>query len=305
MDRPVFLKRVEISNYKNIGSCNVQLNPLLFVVGPNGSGKSNFLDAFRFIADSLSGSLDHALRDRGGIKEVRRRSNRHGHPTHFSITCHFHLPTGVSGSYGFKIGSQPHAGFEVQEEDCSVFQENPLTPPHRFRVRAGKVETSAKVPPPAVKDRLYLVNAAGLPEFRPVYDAFSRMGFYNLNPAEIRDLQQPDSGELLDREGKNLASVLGQLASHEPKIKERMEEYLEKVVPGVFRVDRKANLNKETLEFHQRVAGGKDLLRFTHASDPGLRGGVSLSRPRHPHPGETRGRQAQRSGGHRRAGGHL
>ena len=38
-------------------------------------------------------------------------------------------------------------------------------------------------------DRLCLVNAAGLPEFRPVYDAFSQMGFYNLNPDKIRDIQ--------------------------------------------------------------------------------------------------------------------
>ncbi|MDD9989650.1 MAG: AAA family ATPase [Spirochaetaceae bacterium] len=47
---------------------------LAFLVGPNGSGKGNFLDALRFIADSLRFSIDHALRDRGGINDVRRRS---------------------------------------------------------------------------------------------------------------------------------------------------------------------------------------------------------------------------------------
>lgn len=43
--------------------------------------------------------------------------------------------------------------------------------------------------PPAARDRLSLVTAAGLPAFRPVYDALSQMGFYNLNPDAIRDLQ--------------------------------------------------------------------------------------------------------------------
>ena len=47
--------------------------------------------------------------------------------------------------------------------------------------------------PAAATDRLYLVNASGLPEFRPVYEAFSRMGFYNLNPDRIRDLQDPQN----------------------------------------------------------------------------------------------------------------
>ena len=73
-----FLTRVTIRNYKSIAACKVDLSQLMFLVGPNGSGKSNFLDAIRFVADALRTSLDHALRDRGTIKEVRRRSG--GHP---------------------------------------------------------------------------------------------------------------------------------------------------------------------------------------------------------------------------------
>ena len=60
-----------------------------------------------------------------------------------------------------------------------------------------------KVAPAAATDRLYLVNASGLPEFRPVYDAFSRMGFYHLNPDKIiRELQAPDPRDVLTRDGK-------------------------------------------------------------------------------------------------------
>lgn len=62
--------------------------------------------------------------------------------------------------------------------------------------------------------RLYLGNASGLPVFRPVYGSLSHMCFYNLNPDRIRDLQAPDSGELLRRDGSNLASVLRQIATH-------------------------------------------------------------------------------------------
>ncbi len=62
-----FLTLVRLKNYKSIGACDVELGPLTFLIGPNGSGKSNFLDALRFVADGLRNSLDHALRDRGGI----------------------------------------------------------------------------------------------------------------------------------------------------------------------------------------------------------------------------------------------
>ena len=83
------LTRVMLRNYKSIAACSVSPAQLSFLVGPNGSGKSNFLDALRFVADSLWSSMDHALRDRGGINEVRRRSS--GHPTNFGIHVGFNL----------------------------------------------------------------------------------------------------------------------------------------------------------------------------------------------------------------------
>src|SRR5580658_11273659 len=110
---PTFIREVRIRNYKSIAACKVNLTSLMFLVGSNGSGKSNFLDAIRFISDSLRVSLDYALRDRGTIKEVRRRSG--GHPNHFAIRVDFELPSGLTGHYSFRIGAKPGAAFEVQD----------------------------------------------------------------------------------------------------------------------------------------------------------------------------------------------
>ena len=104
------ISKVTLRNYKSIASCRVNLRALTFLVGPNGSGKSNFLDGLRFITDALRTSLDHALRDRGTIKEVRRRSG--GHPNHFAIRIDFTLPTGGLGHYSFRVGAKPSGGFE-------------------------------------------------------------------------------------------------------------------------------------------------------------------------------------------------
>src|SRR6266849_8849901 len=143
MKDSTFLTRVVLRNYKSIAACDVQLCPLVFLVGPNGAGKSNFLDALRFVADALRTSLDHALRDRGGIKEGRRRSG--GHPTHFSLRLEFQLGAGVEGHYGFRIGAQTRGGFEVQEEECEIRTAASMEGPSRtayFKVRNGKVTTS-------------------------------------------------------------------------------------------------------------------------------------------------------------------
>ena len=260
MNDPIFLKRVVLNNYKSIKECSVKLGSLIFLVGQNGAGKSNFLDALRLVSDSLSTSLEHALRDRGGIHEVRRRSS--GHPTHFGIRLEWKLPDGSEGVYAFRINGQKKGWFEVQQEECRVFGKGELQESCYRAENGSLVKSSLEVAPPVSSDRLYLVAAAGLPPFRPIYDALSHMGFYNLNPDEIRDPQPPDPGEILKRDGSNLASVLSVLEREAKELHERVVSLLSKVVPGIEGVDVKHVGKKETIEFRQLIGTNKDPWRF-------------------------------------------
>jgi len=260
MTSPVFLSRVLLKNYKSIANCLVKLGPLNFLVGPNGAGKSNFLDALRFAAESLNTSLEHALRERGGIAEVRRRSS--GHPTHFGIRLEYTLANGCAGHYAFRIGALPTGGSEVQQEECRVY--GPAFSNEWFyQVERGRVVKSLPpIVPAAAPDRLYLVAASGLPEFRPLYDALSHMGFYHFNPDEIRNLQSSDTGEVLLRDGRNLPSVLHALGRDSPDTRNRVVEFLSKIVPEIEEVTIKRMGNKETLEFHQRVCADGGIWKF-------------------------------------------
>ena len=161
--------------------------------------------------------------------------------------------------------------YKVQKEECVLRSTQQPTQEDYFYVENGTVtDASVEMVPAAATDRLYLVNASGLPEFRPVYDALSRMGFYSLNLDKIRDLQAPDPGDLLIRNGSNLTSVLARLSD---PVKRRIEEYLAAVVPGVHGVKVKKFGPKETLEFRQDVAGAKHPWRFlaNNMSDGTLR----------------------------------
>lgn len=260
MSSPIFLTRVVLNNYKSIKECSVPLGPLTFLVGQNGAGKSNFLDALRLVTDGLNTSLDHALRDRGGINEVRRRSS--GHPTHFGIRLEWKLPDDTEGVYAFRVGSQKKGGFEVQKEECRVFSSHQLDEQF-YQVECGQlVNSSYKVTPPVSSDRLYLVAAAGLPVFRPLYDALSHMGFYNLNPDEIREPQPSDPGQVLKRDGSNLASVLNLVEKENEILHKRIITFLSKVVPGIQGIEVKHVGKKETLEFRQLVGTNKDAWHF-------------------------------------------
>ena len=256
--------RVRLQNYKSIAKCDVRPAPLSFLVGPNGSGKSNFLDALRFVAEALRFSLDHALRDRGGIQEVRRRSG--GHPNHFGIRLDLQTP--YKSWYAFRMGAKPGGGYIVKQEECYVGDE---MYGNSYKVVDGKVVSSTISNPPAcVSDRLYLVSMSGFSEFRPVYDALTGMGFYNLNPEAIRDLQAPDSEDLLNRDGSNLARVLANL---DERGKTSVEEYLAAITPGVTGVAPRTMGTKLTLDFRQEVRGAKHPWRFlaSNMSDGTLR----------------------------------
>ncbi|MCA9526573.1 MAG: AAA family ATPase [Myxococcales bacterium] len=255
---PAFITRVRLHNYKSIADCDVQLGELTFVVGPNGSGKSNFLDALRLVADALNAPLDHAIRDRGGINDVRRRSQ--GHPNNFSIRLDFVLPDGAPGHFAFEVHAPAKGVFQIKKEQCSAG----VMPTERYVVESGVLTECTVASPPAVggADRFYLVNLSGHPAFRPVFDALSNMGFYNPVPAVIREVQPPHPGQILGRDGHNLASVLGRLEETSPAIKERVESFLAKVVPGTEGVRRESFANKETLEFRQVVQGSKAAWRF-------------------------------------------
>jgi len=258
MPNEPFIRRVVLRNYKSIGYCDVHLQPLTYLVGHNGAGKSNFMNALHFVHDALFNSLDSALNERGGLSEVRRRSG--GHPTHFAIRLEFSLLDGRNGHYGFVIGALKNGGYEVQREECVIagVGKGPF-----FRIEKGRLIDSSESTFPAITaDRLALVAASGLTVFRQVFDALTAMGFYNLNPKLMRELQKPQDGRLLRPAGENIASVIGHLERLASDQMALIQEYLHAVAPMVHGVERKAIGPMETLEFRQDMAGSRHPWRF-------------------------------------------
>jgi predicted ATPase len=258
MTLPPRVSRVVLRNYKSIGQCDVRLRSLTYLVGANGSGKSNFLDALHLVRDALTGSLDSALNERGGIAEVRRRSS--GHPTHFGVRLEFVLTDGKSGHFAFNVGALKHGGYEVQNEECTIGSRGhgPF-----YRIERGEVQSCSEPTFPSItSDRLALVAASGLKAFRPVFNTLTSMGFYNLNPKLMRELQKPQDGRLLKAGGENIASVVGHLEKNAPEQISTVTQYLRTVVPMIRGFERKAVGPMETLEFRQDVAGSAHPWRF-------------------------------------------
>jgi predicted ATPase len=250
---PCLIRRVRIRNYKSIRHADVALTPFTILVGRNGSGKSNFLDALHFVADSLRISLEHATESRGGVGSVSRRSR--GEPPSLRVEIELSLPSGNSANYRFELSSS-NRRFIVQQEELlirSPSQGNDTT--EHYSIQEGTIKSaSIQALPLAEEDRLYLTKASGFDPFREVYDALTSMAFYNLNPEVMRAPRSPSSGDVLQRDGANIASVAKRLREQQPEEMDRLNIYLSTIVPDMVGLETESLGPYETLVFWQMSA---------------------------------------------------
>ena len=228
----------------------VKLSSFTVIVGQNGAGKSNFVDALRFVSDCMQGSVAQALRSRGNIGVVRRHSR--GHPTNIGFRVIIGLPDGGLADYSFELKAERQAGFTVKRERCTI--QPMLKNQVKYEVANGVfIHPVLDVRPRLEADSLALPLLSALPEFRPLYDFLTNMRFYALSPDRIRELQDPDAGLVLNREGSNSAAVLREIAKKKPREYERLCNLLSKVVPGTTGAEYVSSGQKETIRFKQDV----------------------------------------------------
>lgn len=261
------IQRLLLRNYKSVEACDVSFSPLTVLVGRNGVGKSNIVDALRFVTDALENTLEYAIRERGGIDLVRRKSLG-GRPTHPGIAIQLASESGQA-DYSFRIAAVSGRAFRVDRESCKLYSRSG-EPLGGFAVQKGELrEWTLPGPPPALaSDRLFLVAASGSPMFRPVYDTLTRMTFHNLNPEVMKYPQRPEPGERLAHDGHNLASVVKRLQGESPEALQRVVDYLRALGVPLKRIVHKHAGTLETIEVAQDVQAPEGLknLRFDAAS---------------------------------------
>lgn len=255
------LKQVHIKNFKSIAGAVVDLGRFTALVGPNGAGKSNFVDALRFVTDSLTVSPDYAIRNRGGIDVVRMKST--GHPANFGFRIRMELESGLT-DYSFEIRAEKRGRFSVKRERLvgtdARFEviDGELTSPTQSQLRIGRT---------IEKDRLALTALSAFAEFRPAYDAMANFRFYAPVPDKIRQVQEPDQGETLQPDGGNSAAILREIRRRDAAKYDRVRKYLAQIAPNVKEVDYAKAGPKETIAFYQDVG----------AASPWEFGAVSMS----------------------------
>jgi predicted ATPase len=259
--------RVRLKQYRSLAEADVRLGDLVFLVGPNGAGKSNFLDALRLVSEGVGGSLEEALRERGGAPQVRRRAP--GHPDRFSVRLSFEGPVegqgAVTGTYGVQVAAARRGGFRITRERCEVTAGGTRA---AFRTQDGELtaSTERKLPVP-VPGHLLLAGLGRHKAFAAAHAGLAGIRAFSLDPAAMRVQAPPRDGRALLRDGANAAAVLrrlGQVADGEDR--RRLDSYLQRIVPGLRGARRRVVSGAETIEFTQDTAGSAHPWKFTAPS---------------------------------------
>ncbi|MBL8213539.1 MAG: AAA family ATPase [Bryobacterales bacterium] len=218
------ITRVAIKNYRSIGSCDVELQPLTLLVGPNGSGKSNFLDALRFIVHSMHAPTEQVVEARSGMRSILRKLPKGQMAPRFSVQLTFEVADVGTGTYLLSVAAGTDGSSTIDEERCQIGE-------HSFVWQNGSIDHNAPSTPAFTGDRPALVAFGALPQFAPVFALLSGLTFYAPNPERMRRPTAIGPGKVLSRDGSNCADVLARIERSHPQITARIREYLRSFNP--------------------------------------------------------------------------
>ena len=253
MSEPI-LRQLILKRFRSLPAEVVEFDNPTFLVGQNGSGKSNFADAFAFLADAMASPLQAVLARRGGFLAIGNRSSARGRSANLGFAVFLKQPDleTAEARYGFELSPLGQYGFEVVREQCIVHQtDGSCNWFDRSATATPWRSNLSSIDPVLEPNALALPLVGGDARFQSVLRFLSRMQICRIEPAALRNLQDPDEGVRLRPDGGNAASVLREIQRAAPNDWRTILELLESIVPSTVDVRPKKHGNKLTMEFSQ------------------------------------------------------
>lgn len=273
------LIRVELTNFLSYRDAKVDFAELTALVGPNASGKSNAAAALKLLRDIPEYGLQTALLRRGGFDQLRHRSE--GRPYDPKIAVDFvDIETFGSerraqGRYELELASVAGGRYAVKREYGRVDMAGELweftNSRGKLAVASPQGEARNAVPSelPAVPDgQSALGVAVSFGPFYPFWTFFSSLQVVEINPARVRELQEPTPGYNFEPDGSNCASVYDGLPA---EARRHLIDELAAIIPNLENIEVRRFSNKMTLSFHQRAGDRTRVFLANQMSDGTLR----------------------------------
>ncbi len=274
------IRRLIVQGFRSIRSEVVDFDNPTFLVGRNGSGKSNVVDALAFLGECMTRHLRWVFADWGRRRAMTYGSSRaslDGFAGRLGISAVLGPIDEMVSAARYSVSIVPSGDdlspYRVEREQC--FIERRGEQPSWFdRVESEPFRTNVEgIRPQLSDDALALPLLGGDSRFAPLFETLGGIRSYAIVPDRLRELQLPDSGWDLHRDGDNAVSVLRRIEENNPDDLQRIVELLAAIVPAIERLEMKEYGGKLSLEFLQCWDGtpGSLVLDASSMSDGTLR----------------------------------
>jgi predicted ATPase len=272
----VRIEELRLSGFRAFNNVRLALDEITVLVGRSGTGKSTLIDAFEFIRDVLTDSLENALDRHGGFQAIRQRPV--GADVAVAIGLRLSKPVeGADGAltrrspfqdtrteatqilYGFRIGKRREQGdFIVKEEalvgtgDHMFFRRHP----EQLLVLPGGKNKPPQLPTIPPEALALPAIACAEPLWQTVLDAL-QVGIrtYHISPDAIRGEPPIGRGTALEVDGRNAGDVLRHLEPHREDM-DWIVRHLAAVTPGITDVRAGAVGKRRLIHFSQQIDAG-------------------------------------------------
>ncbi len=255
---PFWIKSVRLRNYKSIAFCDVSLEPMTVLVGRNGAGKSNFLDALAFVGELSHRDVRDVINDHGGSEGLLNQTvecdsceievTASLNPSRMTDEQDAKETPRTEFSYHFRYFPRRRSWSDRIEEQvvCDetggvVFQDGDAKYVGDWQWPDGRSASN-----PSVGYSVLTTQGPSLDFFRQGLRGLRR---YNIQPDALRPRTRRGPATFLKRDGSNAATVYRYLAESGSWRYDRLQRYLEAVVPQLRGIVPRGTEDEDGLDF--------------------------------------------------------
>jgi predicted ATPase len=243
-------------NFLSLRDVEVQLSRVNVLVGPNGSGKSNFLDAIRFLGDSVRLDLGPAIDIRGGYRRLRFRGHQTG-AIQLTIEANVTKYSNVNARDVYRLrfyeGRSGRPSTFLRRNEAFRFKRY-RGPGRRIEISGSEVifsledeeEQVVSRTPDSIKLRSDSLALSTLPRLAPeaggeqitqIAEMFATFRVFDVDVAAIRNVQLGQESDQLRDDASNLSQFLYRLAQDYSDLFSRLVEDVREICPGLKSLD--------------------------------------------------------------------
>jgi predicted ATPase len=232
----VFIRRLEINDFKAYASADIPLSPLTLILGPNGTGKTSVLQALELVSGLVDSTIKEVLARRDW--DYTDLSHLKSKTKQFGFTLQFDGDDFDELTWSIKLGHKrgPGIASEVVFEDELRLLHRSWRDMTRTDQETGQSESITQM---LTQSWLSAVSADDDNRFPGLLKiatwARSVAGYIELQPAELRtSARRTDEG--IGNDGGKLAGFLGFLKAKHPDRFDAVIEQVRRVYPRLVSV---------------------------------------------------------------------